>query len=241
MNVYGKSDIGLIRKTNQDDIKYKIINNETLWAVVCDGMGGANGGDVASSIAADKISEEFDRSLQEGIFEGNIKSIMISSVIKASELIYETAQKKSEYRGMGTTVVVAVLQKGTVHIVSVGDSRAYIISDSGINQITVDHSIVQEMINKGEITREQAIFHPQKNIITRALGIRGNVLPDYVSCDLAIGDRVLLCTDGLTNELSDDEIYQITVSSSPDEIPDRLICEANNRRGADNTTVAVII
>ena len=114
------------------------------------------------------------------------------------------------------------------------------MNELGIEQITADHSIVQEMIKKGEITKEEALNHPQKNIITRALGIQRGALPDYTEIELNKGDKVILCTDGLTNELSDEEIYKIVKTSAQEEVPENLIKEAKTRKGADNITVAVI-
>lgn len=242
MDVYGKSDIGAVRSINQDDMKFKKMDDNTLWSVVCDGMGGAKGGEIASSIATSEISKMFDDALKENTLSGkNLKSIMELSVIKAGEEIYNTSLKDGNLTGMGTTVVASLIYNNVLHVVHIGDSRVYIVNKSGINQITTDHSVVQEMVNNGEITKEEASIHPNKNIITRALGIKQKSLPDYNKYNLDDGDAVLMCTDGLTNELSDEEIYKIFISSAPQDIPDRLINEANNRRGSDNITVAVII
>lgn len=241
MDVYGKSDIGTVRSTNQDDIKYRKIDDQILWVVVCDGMGGVSGGEIASSIAVDEISKEFDDKLQTSNPETDIKSMMILAISNANRKIRKAAEENSEYKNMGTTVVALVLEGRTAHVVSLGDSRAYIINNSGINQITVDHSVVQELVDKGEITKTEAASYPQKNIITKALGTNPDAEPDYMNYHLRSGESILMCTDGLTNELSDEEIHSIVISNIPCEIPDKLIEEANNRRGADNITAALII
>lgn len=258
MNVYGKSDIGLVRKTNQDDIKFKKVNENTLWAIVCDGMGGAKGGDVAGAMAVNKISEFFDNffekhfngklydksdeTLDKGLTEKNdIKAMMTSSVIQAGSLIFDTSREDVNLSGMGTTVVAAIYESGILHIVHIGDSRAYLINNLGIRQLTTDHSMVQEMIAKGDITKEQAENHPQKNIITRALGIQRESIPDYTRVETNENDKFLFCTDGLTNELSNAEIYEIFKFSQEEQIADNLIKEAKFRKGADNITAAVMI
>jgi Serine/threonine protein phosphatase len=242
MNVYGKSDIGLVRKTNQDDIKFKKVADKTFWVVICDGMGGAKGGDIAGTMAANKISGVFDDYFKDDTKQENdIQEMMNSAVGKAGDIIYDTAKENSDLSGMGTTVVAAILTKNTLHVAHVGDSRAYIINSSGINQITKDHSIVQEMLTKGEITKEEAENHPQRNIITKALGIQKGIFPDYQRLEIDNASKVLFCTDGLTNELSETEIYEIFKSTKETEqIPSNLIKAANQKKGADNITVAVI-
>ncbi len=243
MNVYGKSDIGLIRKTNQDDIKFKKIDEKTFWIVICDGMGGAKGGDIAGSMAVSTISAIFNKYFFEKLeHRDEIKKMMVSAVVQSGDKIFDTASENADLSGMGTTVVAAILQEDVLHIAHVGDSRAYIINNSGIHQLTKDHSIVQEMLTKGEITKEEAGSHPQRNIITRALGIQKGILPDYGRFEMLSGDRALFCTDGLTNELSETEICDIFKSSNESgKIPDNLIKAANSRKGADNITVAVIV
>lgn len=240
MDVYGKSNIGIVRSINQDDIKFEKVNDKDLWSVICDGMGGTKGGEIASALAVSNVAKDLREAFSKGIETESIRSVMESAVVKAGEAVYNMAIKDSNLTGMGTTVVAGVIHNNEVHVVHIGDSRAYIINRSGIRQITLDHSIVQEMINNGEITKEEAASHPQKNIITRALGIKEKVFPDYSSYDLNPGDAVLMCTDGLTNELSDGDIYKIFISNSLCDIPDKLINEANKRRGMDNITVSVM-
>lgn len=240
MNVYGKSDIGLVRETNQDDIKFEKISDDVLWAVVCDGMGGYNGGDIASEVVSSKISDRLKNINKTNTHE-IIKSVIESAINEAGEAVYDMSLKDKNLEGMGTTAVVALVNKGVLHVAHVGDSRAYLMDNSKIKQITVDHSIVQDMLLKGDITEEEATYHPQKNIITRALGVKKGVFPDYNSYTINPGDSILLCTDGLTNELKDKKIYEICKYNIPEDVPEKLIDEAKKCGGADNITVALII
>ena len=156
MNVYSRSDIGMVRKSNQDDVNFKLLSDNMAWAVVCDGMGGANGGDIASKEAVSCITEVLSEQLNENIPQESIEKIFESSVKKANSSIYEMSQSKKELSGMGTTVVLALIYNDFLHIAHVGDSRAYIVNKDGIKQVTLDHSVVQELINNGEITHEEA-------------------------------------------------------------------------------------
>lgn len=239
MDVYGKSDVGLIRDINQDDIKFEKVSQDILWAVVCDGMGGAKGGDIASKVATSKIADRF-KSINANNTNEVIGHLVKSAISEAGAAIYDMSLKDDNLAGMGTTVVAAFINKNIVHVAHAGDSRAYLINSSGINQITVDHSVVQDMILNGDITKEEAAYHPQKNIITRALGIKQNVFPDYNSFNIASEDAILLCTDGLTNELKDEEIFNIFNNNRPKDVPENLIEEVKKHQGADNITAALI-
>lgn len=240
MEVYGKSDIGLVRETNQDDIRFDKISDDVLWAVVCDGMGGANGGDIASKVASSKIAEIF-KSFNAEDTQENLEFLVKFAVHEAGNLVYDMSIRDINLSGMGTTAVAAFIFKDKLHVVNVGDSRAYLINELGIKQLTVDHSVVQSMINNGDITKEQAIYHPSRNLITRSLGTGINIPPDYFRFNIEPKDTILLCTDGLTNELRDEEIYNIVRISSPQEAPEKLISAAKMRRGFDNITAALIV
>ena len=141
---------------------------------------------------------------------------------------------------MGTTVVLCVIENGTLHIIHAGDSRAYLINKSKIKQLSKDHSIVQEMVDSGEITPKEAKNHPQKNIITRALGVNADIKLDYTKAKLKEGDIILSCTDGLTNYLSERDIYKICSQNVLSSVTDKLVAEGNKRGGGDNITVSVI-
>ncbi len=241
MDVYGKSDIGLVRQTNQDDIRFKKIDENALWAIVCDGMGGSNGGDIAASMAIDVISERFDHYFSKKKVGVSCQEVMMSAVLEAGKSIFCAAKKSPELGGMGTTVVAAILESNVLNLIHVGDSRAYIVGKKGITQLTFDHSVVQEMINKGQLTQEQAKSHPQKNVITRALGIQEDTLPEYTKYNLKKEEKILLCTDGLTNELFDHEIYETFREEKLEEIPEILVNKAKQRKGADNITVLIVV
>ena len=168
LQIYMKTDIGLVRHSNQDAVKAGVLSGNTAWAVVCDGMGGANGGNIASALAVDLISEQILSSGSEHITDQSIKNLMISAIYNANVAIYDRAMADETLAGMGTTVVAAIVSGGVAHIAHAGDSRAYLLTREGLRQITTDHSMVQELVNSGDLTTQQARRHPQKNIITRA-------------------------------------------------------------------------
>lgn len=240
MNVYSRSDVGVVRKTNQDDVNFKLLSDSMAWVVVCDGMGGANGGDTASKEAVASITECLSEKLSEGILQEEVEKIFVEAIEKASKVIYDMSQSVKELSGMGTTVVLAMVYNNVLHIAHVGDSRAYIVGNDDIRQVTLDHSIVQELVNTGEITPEQAEVHPRKNIITRALGISSDVNVDYSSMEIDKNSIVLLCTDGLTNDVSPDDIYEVIKQNDLVCACDLLIDMAIKKGGNDNITVALI-
>lgn len=240
MEFYSKTDIGKVRKTNQDAVKIKKISDNLAWSVVCDGMGGTNGGDVASHLAVEKITQYLDTYLNESENSEKIKEIMYTAVQESNSVIFEKAQNNEELNRMGTTVVLCVIEKDNLHIMHAGDSRVYLISKSKIKQLSKDHSIVQEMIDSGEITLKEAKNHPQKNIITRALGVNSDIKLDYTEIELKEGDIILSCTDGLTNYLSEKDIYKICSQNDFPSVAEKLINEGNKRGGSDNITVSIM-
>lgn len=238
--LYGKSDIGLVRDSNQDSFYGTAISNDVILGVVCDGMGGANGGDVASKIAVEtvvkKIKDEYDTNMT----SSDIKDLLINTICVANNNIFDTALMNVELSGMGTTIVLTLVIKDEVHIAYMGDSRAYIVNKDGIRQVTTDHSIIQEMIQNGEITQEQAKTHPNKNIITRALGVSIDVEADYIKEPFSKDDFLLICTDGLSNYLSAETMYKEFLNNNVEVLPDVLISSAKRCGGSDNITVVVI-
>lgn len=240
MKIYMKTDIGLVRHSNQDAVKAGVLSGNTAWAVVCDGMGGANGGNIASALAVDKISEQILSSGSEHISDQSIKNLMISAIFNANVAIYDRAQEEEQLKGMGTTVVAAIVSRGIAHIAHAGDSRAYMIEPDGIRQITTDHSMVQELINSGDLTTQQARRHPQKNIITRALGVESGIEIDYCECKFTKDDILLLCTDGLTNYVDEEQMERLVRELDTRLLPERLVELAKAGGGGDNVTVAVI-
>ncbi|NLG92965.1 MAG: Stp1/IreP family PP2C-type Ser/Thr phosphatase [Clostridiales bacterium] len=240
MKIYSKSDIGLIRQTNQDACKSGIFPDGAAWAVVCDGMGGVNGGNIASSIAVDCISDQMQSSYTPGMSDNEIKDLITTAIYNANLTIHEKAKDDEELNGMGTTVVVAILSNGLAHIAHAGDSRAYLLGKDGIKQLTVDHSMVQEMVNNGDLTEQQAKIHPQKNIITRALGVEPSILIDYCEKEFLSVDLLLICTDGLTNYVDAEQIYQLSGTMNAESLTEKLVMLAKDCGGGDNITVVII-
>ena len=245
MNFYYLTDIGKKRKTNQDTVAGNIISEDLAWSIVCDGMGGNNGGDIASSMATRGISELINRNLDILNNPQETKNFMKYCIDCANYAIYSESQQNEQLSGMGTTIVFVIRNKNQVHIAHAGDSRAYILSqeNNNIYRATTDHSIVQELLDKGEITEQEARNHARKNIITRALGVNSEIKFDYNLLNIDSKSIILSCTDGLTNYLEDHEIYNIYKKNidNLEKLPKILIDEANNLGGHDNITVSVII
>lgn len=240
MIIYGASDIGRVRSSNQDSFITGKMSDSVGFAVVCDGMGGANGGNIASEIATNVISEHIKSAYRDNMSSNSIRYLLMSAVIAANAEIYDRAQEDETLLGMGTTVVAVVVVDNLAHIVHVGDSRAYIVSPNNIEQITHDHSVVQSMLDNGEITEQEARKHPNRNVITRALGVRDKVDVDYDEILLSEDDILLICTDGLTNFVEDKKIAKIIKKNKISEYPNVLIDTANNNGGGDNITVVTL-
>ncbi len=240
MRIFGKTDIGLVRHSNQDAFQKGSYSKDIAWAVVCDGMGGANGGNVASQTAVEQITHQLTSSCRDRLDSQSIKDLLIPAVLNANTAIYEYAQKEPQLSGMGTTVVLAMIADQTLHIAHVGDSRAYLLSPQGIMQVTKDHSMVQEMVDRGEITADQARFHPRKNIITRALGIGPDVNVDYHELPFSQQDILLLCTDGLSNYLDPKTIYSMSLELDLEQLVEQLVERSKQMGGRDNITAVVI-
>ena len=240
MKLYSETDIGLVRHSNQDACNTGTFPDGSAWAVVCDGMGGANGGNIASEIAVRCISEQFVASYRDNMNANSIKNLMVTSIFNASLSIHEKAQEVSELSGMGTTVVAAILKDGVAHIAHAGDSRAYLLSQGAISQLTTDHSMVQELVNSGDLTEQEAKTHPQKNIITRALGVEETIDVDYMECEFPEDSRLLLCTDGLTNYVDAEQICTLSSTTDAGELTKQLVAMAKDAGGGDNITVAVV-
>lgn len=242
MRVDLATDTGVVRGSNQDACKWGMLPGGGAWVVVCDGMGGANGGNVASSIAVERIGELLESGYRERMSQGNIKSLIVNAVHRANRAIYDRARGVKELQGMGTTTVVMLAAGGRLHVAHVGDSRAYLRNRDGIRQLTMDHSYVQDLVNFGQITKEEARTHPHRNIITRVLGVHDDVDVDYAVWDLDAGDTALACTDGLTNYMDEDllEEYIDKHSGDGETLARELIRFAVDSGGSDNITVAVV-
>ena len=240
MEIYAKTDTGQVRKINQDCFDFQVIDPGFSFAVVCDGMGGTKAGEVASLLACKTVKNCINESFKENLSEDEVKDLVINSVKISNEEILKKAQNDKRYLGMGTTIVLAAVHNNIVHVAHIGDSRAYVISDKKVEQLTKDHSMVQEMVESGEITSEQAKNHPKKNIITRALGVNKDIEIDYNNTTLNENDILFLCTDGLSNYIDDEKISKYIKKFSGQEIVDRLVDKANELGGNDNITALIM-
>ena len=240
MEIVSKTDIGLVRKENQDSSAYSVISSDCVWAVVCDGMGGASGGKIASKLAVEHICETIERFYRDDMDDDELSEMLIRGVDEANSIIYRTSLEIPDLAGMGTTCDLALIREGTVHVVHVGDSRTYSFRDGRVLQITEDHSVVQEMVNRGEITAEEALRHPSKNLITRAIGVNHDVDIDYIEAEFAPGDVLMLCSDGLSNYVAKSDMIDAVAIYRGDMLVDSLIEMAKRHGGHDNITVTVI-
>ncbi len=240
MRIVAKTDKGHVRDSNQDAYAVGEFSDEVVWAVVCDGMGGAAGGNIASALAVKVISDKINVSYREQMRDSSIKNMLDSALNAANVEVFDMAESKQELKGMGTTVVCAIVKDGQAYIAHAGDSRAYILKNGEISQITTDHSMVQDLLDRGKITSEQAQNHPNKNIITRAVGVDENIEIDFDQIDLDDNTTLLLCTDGLSNYVSNEEILELTSDGKHYAFADRLVNKANENGGGDNITAVVI-
>ena len=240
MNIVSLTDIGLVRSSNQDNFKTSLISDNVAWAIVCDGMGGTNGGNIASKIAVDVISESIKSNYYENIDSDKIKDILVSAAYEANRAIYDKALNNKNLIGMGTTVVAAIIQGDIIHLVNVGDSRAYLITKTEVTQITKDHSIVQDMVDHGEITSKEAKNHPHKNIITRALGVDEFVDVDYYEVSFEKGNTLLMCTDGFSNYMENDKIFTLAKYTNFKFLAREAVTLAKGAGGNDNITVVAV-
>ena len=239
MKVYGKTDIGQVRKANQDAFHCGTLDDGTLWAVVCDGMGGVNGGGVAAQIAVESISGNILSQYQQAMNGSAVKNLLLASVTKANIMIFDAAKENASLMGMGTTAIAVIIKDRILHIAHVGDSRVYLLNKETIKQLTTDHSMVQVLVERGQITEWEAKVHPDKNLITRALGVNETIETDYCAYELSAEDKVLLCTDGLSNYLEDEEMFSFINNTSEDPLQ-QLIDAANQKGGGDNITAVLI-
>jgi len=243
MNAWGMTDKGKVRPTNQDAFIADVINEDKCAVIaVCDGMGGAKSGNVASHIAISTFAEEIKNQCKPLMSEQYIKNIMQLAIETANRQVFETAQTSSEYTGMGTTFVGAIVTQKHFVIANVGDSRAYLISpENGIVRITRDHSLVEEMVQRGEITKEQAVKHPSRNLITRALGAEESIQIDIFAGKPTEGSFILLCSDGLSNFVMEQEIlFEVLHAETKEDCCRQLINIANERGGTDNITAVLL-
>lgn len=239
MKIAAKSDIGKVRESNQDAYATGEMPNGVAWAVVCDGMGGAAGGNVASETAVKIISEQITSAYRASMRSKSIKNLLVSAISAANISVFDLAQANAKLAGMGTTVVCALVTDGVAYIAHAGDSRAYLLHTE-LLQLTRDHSVVQEMVDTGRITPEDAKSHPSKNIITRALGVLPEIRVDFCEQAMEDADVLLLCTDGLTNFVENAEILQLAKNGADKNLPELLVEKALENGGGDNVTAVTI-
>ncbi|MHC6179563.1 Stp1/IreP family PP2C-type Ser/Thr phosphatase [Clostridium sp. JNZ X4-2] len=227
------SDVGKVRKLNEDFAGFYKGKNLNVY-VIADGMGGHNAGEVASKIAVETTIDYIKAKDTVDMKEDLLKAINL-----ANERIYKLSRSNNEFGGMGTTITACLVEDMKMIVANVGDSGCYIVKYNGIVKITKDHSLVQQLVDEGSITEEEAAIHPNKNIITRALGTNLSVKVDIFEVNLEDVDRVILCTDGLSNGVSTNEMYDIIMNNNNEDACKQLIELSNLRGGRDNISVIV--
>lgn len=242
IETFGLSDVGCIRELNEDCFCIHGFEdgNERGFCILADGMGGHNAGEVASQSAVKFIAERL-KGVLDAPADAEIPAELTDAIERANDKVYRMSAESTAHSGMGTTVVAAYIDGGAVYVANVGDSRAYVVKSDGMDQITTDHSVVEELVKSGTITHEEARVHPQRNIITRAVGTEPSIRTDVFECECSSGDVLLLCSDGLSTMLKDDEIEAII---KREETLEKTVCNlvdaAKERGGLDNITVICI-
>ena len=240
MKLVGGTHVGMVRAKNEDTYRCGKLSDGTSWALVCDGMGGVHGGQLASSIAADMVSEKIKKCYNPSMPVSSLENLLLSAITTANVIVYDRGDVDISLKGMGTTIVVAIVKDNEACIAHVGDSRIYFTDGSKIEQITRDHSLVQEMYENGKITFEEMETHPQKNIITRAMGVGEEVEIDFDYVCVNENEALILCSDGLSGLVSNEKLLQIYKNNNFEELAEKYIEEANNAGGRDNITVVVM-
>ena len=241
LEFFSATDTGRARSNNEDSVA---VDDATALVVLADGMGGYNAGEVASSMATSFIKSELGRWLSEAsesATDADVRRAMDICVDNANRAIFNAANSNPQYAGMGTTLVVGVFREARLLMGHVGDSRAYRMRAGRLTQITHDHSLLQEQIDSGLITPEQAAFSANKNLVTRAVGVEDTVLLETHLHEVLPGDTYLLCSDGLSDMLDDESIAQLLAGAeSLPEVADALIVAANEAGGKDNISVVLV-
>ena len=240
MRVYAKTDIGKAREMNQDFYYVSQVNENMALCILADGMGGYKGGEIASSLATNSskeyIEENFDKIEHS---DEEIMNLIKSAMDYANKAVYEKAKANEELEQMGTTLEICIIYNGKACIGHIGDSRIYRIRKNIIRRITTDHSYVEKLVKDGTITREEAFYHPKKNMLMKALGCNESIEPDILVKEFLENDIMLMCSDGLTNMLTEETIYDI-VQEQPETACENLVKRANENGGYDNISVILI-
>ncbi len=240
MKIVARTDVGLLRENNQDSYAACELEGGAVLAVVCDGMGGAAEGALASAQAVRVIKERITERYYGSMSDISLRSLMVSAIESANKFIHDLSLTDEKYEGMGTTVVAAIAADSYVYIAHAGDSRAYKITDGQLSQLTKDHSVVQRMLENGEITAAEVSDHPSKHIITRAIGVDEEIRVDFCQESFDEGDMLLLCSDGLSNSVEPEDILKFIGEGEFFEFADKLVNLANQNGGADNITVVAV-
>lgn len=240
MKIVGGSDIGLVRQANEDAFCFGKLEQDAAWVVVCDGMGGVSGGQIASSTTSELVGKKIEKCYKPLMQMNSLENVMLSAITTANIIVHERALSDENLQGMGTTIVAVIIKDGLACIAHVGDSRAYLLNQSNIIQITKDHSLVQQMLDSGQITQEQFEHHPIKNIITRAVGVKDKIDIDFDFIQLNDDETLLVCSDGLNGELEKEDILSIYQQTQFDDLIKTYIDAVNENGGKDNVTVVAV-
>ena len=242
LRIIAATDKGLVRELNEDRFAGEIFDPDCAYALVCDGMGGENAGSVASGIACEEIRRLMESSLRRGMDEKSLYHLLEIAVSTANAMVYDKASQDPENMGgMGTTACLAVISGETAYIANVGDSRAYLLRGGELSRLTVDHTVVQLMLDNGEITPEQAEGHQDRHYLTRAIGVEKGVDPAYSRTPLQSGDMLLLCSDGLYNMIPHGELAALIRKAAAEDSGAVFSEAANAAGGRDNITAVLII
>ena len=249
MFFYGSTDVGMRRAVNQDNFIIRKYSDDVIFAVVCDGMGGAAGGSIASSAAVEAFCSQLDDAeatypLFADLDEAGLEHILVGAAEEANHAVYKKAQSDEELTGMGTTLVGCIVMPGRIYTVNVGDSRMYMDKGEGMFQVTKDHSYVQYLVDIGKLSKEEAKVSKKKNIITRAVGTERTVEVDFFVTEYSGSARMLLCSDGLTNHVEEEELCELLSKACSEEgirtACEEMISRANSLGGTDNITAVII-
>lgn len=241
MKVFAKSDIGKAREMNQDAYYASQPSDTVGLYIVADGMGGYNGGEVASTLAVTATKNYIESNFAEiEHTKEKLQELVKNAIEYANMLVYEKSKEVQELEGMGTTIEVALVHNNRVYIGHIGDSRIYRIRKHFIRKLTTDHSYVENLVKDGTISRDEAVHHPKKNMLTKALGCTSFVEPDIAVKGFLKDDILVLTSDGLTNMVNDEELYKI-ITDNIEVATDKLIDKANNAGGLDNITVIIVL
>ena len=241
MQSWGLTDPGCVRTQNQDAYQIEQLDRNTLLCVLCDGMGGAKSGNIASSLAVDVFVQEIKRTYHGSMDKEKVNQMLRSAVKLANFTVYDQAAQFEEFSGMGTTLAAVLVRGKEATVVNVGDSRVYAVDKNGIYQLTREHSLVQMMVERGDLSPEMARSYPGKNFITRAVGTETVAECDLFHHKLERGDCLLLCSDGLSNMMDDQEIlFEVVHGVSKQQCGQRLLDIAKNRGAPDNVTSVLI-